>query len=234
MAAQVRQALRPAHLTGKDILTETVFTGMTLSRNGLPIPNYEHRRMLRRYQVWTRTAGAWTSGIGLITSGNRSTSTASCSSLSIPAVRATATASPVRPLQYRLLKAPEPDEDASMLGKTSIRPKALMDAGDWWHYYDRRPAAAITSPVPGRTRLAPVISGRRSPPLAAASLLRRNPARIWPGVCAGNSASPPDCVRKTRPASAGSAHFMRRNLRCKFHAQRRKIPWKLCSISFCT
>ena len=36
------------NLTGKDILTETVFTGMTLSRNGLPIPNYEHRRTLRR------------------------------------------------------------------------------------------------------------------------------------------------------------------------------------------
>lgn len=123
------------NLTGKDILTETVFTGMTLSRNGLPIPNYEHRRTLRRYQVLDKNGRSvdirdWPDYVWepehrksfqFVYTGRKSHRR-----------RVTGPS-----LQYRLLKAPEPDEDASMLGKTSIRPKALMDAGDWWHYYER-------------------------------------------------------------------------------------------------
>lgn len=123
------------NLTGKDILTETVFKGMSLSRNGLPIPEIEKRRTLRRYQVLDKDGRSvdirewpdyvWepehSKPLRFIYTGHKNNRR-----------RVTGPS-----LQYRLLKAPEPDEEESILGKTSIRSKAVMDARDWWHYYDR-------------------------------------------------------------------------------------------------
>lgn len=133
------------NLTGKDILTIHVYKGMTLSRNGLPIPNYELQRVLRQYQVLDKDGRSidirtWPEYVWQPDKPKHLNFTWTGRKCNRRRVTGPS-------LQYRLLKAPEAETDEyTALGRTDIRSKALMSPRDWWDYYDRASCRSYCKP----------------------------------------------------------------------------------------
>lgn len=133
------------NLTGKDILTNYVYKGIKLDRNGLPYPQYELQRVLRQYQVLDKDGRSidirtWPNHVWQPDKPKHLTFTWTGRKCNRRRVTGPS-------LQYRLLKAPKAETDEyTALGRTDIRSKALMSPRDWWDYYDRASCRSYCKP----------------------------------------------------------------------------------------